>query len=378
MLEIQTGVFIGIKFNNIEYNLEQAAFSKLIIVSNKRTYIPSFQLDIYDIRGTLDTNTLVDGTLVTIHVGRSASHFDTYEFRLYKLVKNPSPSTPSYTLLGYLNFPKWFMQTLTAPINGTSSDVLKQLAEMSGLKHELDMTSDSMTWLPTNKTICAFARYVGWRGYIDERSSMSLGLTLDGCLRYKNLTLLPKDGQLFTFGGAPNAITVLDARAINNSGQANLTGGYNHATLPQTVEAVSDRKTRDKVDVKRQGQSLQINKSLKNSVEKGRVDVGLVNGGNTHANWEHALYQNLRIAGTYTNGVELLIDTMTDKSLDVLSTILYEAYQQPSTGLNTIDQKQRGSFVVTAKVIYIDQGNYFQKFQAYSNAINADTSKSLL
>lgn len=371
MVEIKTGVFFGLFIDNAEVPLEKSGFQKLILVSNKRTFIPTCEIVFSDVSNKLiEEVTLADGVTITILLGRSIDEYDTYNFRVYSHDHTPSRATPQYRVMGILDAPKWFLEARKKPVKGTSSQAISELAGACNLKFDGDNTSDSMIWMPGNDKYCRFARDISIRGWIDGTSGMQLGLTLDGTVVYKNLTTLPLDGPVFTSGHVSGTANVIDHTILNTSGHNNTIGGYKHAVRTQDISKDSSRI--DQLAATKKTQQFQINKEVKGLIQEGRIDFGLIGGCNVHDHWEDARYQNLRTAMVYSAGIEVLIDQRTPLALDLLAPFVYQAYEPPVTGEAQSNEQYSCVYYTTAKTIYIEQGNYYEKFQGYTTGTNAD------
>lgn len=371
MLEIKTGVLIGVYIDGTEYPMEQNGFQSLRLVSNKRMSTATCELIFSDMSDRINKDiTLADGVPLVLKVGRSIESFDVYLYRVYNYRRDMKGTTPQYTVIGYYDAPKWFLQSWKKPIEGTSSAAIEILAGACGLKTETDPTNDDMLWLPGNERSCQFARSVAERGWLNDQSCMSIGMTLDGRFLYKNLTTLPTSGPVFTHGQVPGTANVVDSHYLTASGHGNAIGGYKHLVRPQIIREFVDKI--DQVKVQRKTQTFQLNKQVKGQLSSGRIDFGEVDGGNVHKHWDAARYQNIRTAMIYGMGVEMMIDQRSPVSLDLFSPIIYKPYDPPADG-DANETPQWGSvYYITAKAIHIVEGNYLEKIQAYSTGINTD------
>lgn len=371
MLEIKTGVFLGVSIDGQDYPMEKNGFQKLVLVSNKRMSTATCELTFSDLTDRINKEvTLADGVPLVIKLGRSIDDYDVYNYRVYNYKRDPARTTPQYTVLGYFDAPKWFLQAWKKPIEACSSKALEEIAGACGLKTDCDPTNDDMLWLPGNERTCMFARSIAERGFLDDKSCMVIGMTLDGMFKYKNLTTLPDTGPTFTPGHVPGTANVIDNRYLVSSGYGNSIGGYKHLVRPQLIREFKDKI--DQLDVKRKTQTFQLNKEVKGMLQKGRIDFGDIDAGNVHKNWDKARYQNLRTAMIYSMGVELMLDQRTPMSLDLFSPFLYEAYDPPAAGKAKLTEQYRCVYYVTAKAVYVEQGNYYEKFQGYTTGINKD------
>lgn len=341
------------------------------MVSNKRMHTATCELVFSDLSDRINKAvTLADGVPMVIKLGRSIEQYDVYNYRVYNFKRDPARTVPQYTVSGYFDAPKWFLEAWTRPIEGTSSAALSQLATACGLRAECDPSNDDMLWLPGNERGCSFARSISERGYLDEQSCMVTGMTLDGKFLYKNLATLPNTGKTFTTGNVPGTANVIDNRFLVSSGFGNIMGGYKHLVRTQMLGKASEKI--DQLAMKRKTQQLQLNKGLRNMIDRGRIDFGLVNSGNVHDHWDKARYQNMRTAMLYSMGVEVLIDQRTPIDFDLFTPFFYEVYDPPANGSAKLAEQFRSLYYVTAKAIYVEQGNYYEKFQGFTTGTNKD------
>jgi hypothetical protein len=163
---------------------------------------------------------------------------------------------------------------------------------------------------------------------------------------------------------------VIDAKYLTGSGFGNSIGGYKHLVRPQLIHEYRD--SIQDLQVQRKTQNFQLNKEVKGMLSKSRMDFGNVDAGNVHRNWDKARYQNIRTAMLYSMGIELMIDQRTPLDLDLFSPITYKPYDPPVNGNATATQQWSCVYYVTAKAVYIEMGNFYEKFQAYTTGINTD------
>jgi hypothetical protein len=371
MIEIKTGIALGISINGQEYPLEKSGFQKLVLASNKRMSTAACELVFSDLVGAINTEiTLADGVELVIRLGRDISSYDVYSYRVYNYKRGASSGAPMYIVHGYYDAPKWFLGSWKKPIEGTSSEAISQIASKCGLKSDTDQTNDDMIWLPGNERSCQFVRSIAERGYLNLQSCMSIGMTLDGVYKYKNLTTLPTVGSVFAWGHVENSVNVIDAQYTTNSGYGNSIGGYKHSVRPQSLDWASDKI--DNVQVQRKTQYFQQNADVKSMLTSGRIDFGEVDCGNVHRYWDAARYQNMRTAMMYGMGVELMTNQRTPLELDLFSPVTYKPLEPPGNGSIEEAPQWASVYYVTAKAVFLEQGNYFEKFQMASTGINTD------
>lgn len=384
MIEIATGILAGLQINGTDFPLENGGFRSIQLVSNSRLQTMSAQIVVADIAKRFDTsNTIGDGTPITLQLGKSTTTYDTYNLRVFSAPSDPSSGSMIYTITAYWDSYQWFMQTANSSITGTSSAAISQIAQSCGLTPVVDPTADSQTWRPANKRNCAFARDIANHGYANDNGLMMLGMAMNGEIRYRDLSKIQTTNAMPTFLHTDNLTTqqgtpafqVDDHQFMDVSGFKNARGGYQSQLIEQSVLSTASV-VHANVNVRRLTQLFNINKGIHNSIRGGRVEIGLVDCGNTHENYYRAKYQNERARQTFSTGVTLLTRQMTTKALDLFDPFLYTPVQPGSDGQINPDDRNKAVYIVTAKSIMVAGGNYYEKIEGMSQGPSIDPSNS--
>lgn len=385
MIEIATGVLAGLQINGADFPLENGGFRSIKLVSNMRLQTMSAQIVIADIAKRFDTsNTIGDGTPITLQLGKSTSTYDTYNMRVFSAPSDPSSGSMIYTITAYWDSYKWFMETTNTSITGTSADAISQIAQNCGLVAVVDPTADQQTWRPGNKRHCAFARDICNHGYASDNGLLVLGQAMNGEIRYRDLSRIQTTNSMPTFlhtdtlqtqQGMP-AYQVDDHQFMDVSGFKNARGGYQSQMIEQSVLNAAASVVHSNVQVRRLTQMFNINKGIHNSIRGGRVEIGLVDCGNTHQNYYKAKYQNERGRQTFSTGVSLLTRQMTTGALDLFDPFLYTPVQPGSDGQINPDDRNKAVYIVTAKCIEATAGNYLEKIEGMSQGPSVDPANS--
>lgn len=384
MIEIATGVLAGLQVNGADFPLENGGFRSIQLVSNSRLQTMSAQIVVADIAKRFDTsNTIGDGTPITLQLGKSTTTYDTFNMRVFSAPSNPSNGSMIYTITAYWDSYQWFMQTANNSITGPSSQAIAQIAQACGLQSVVDPTADSQIWRPANKRNCAFARDIANHGFSGDNGMMMLGMAMNGQVRYRDLSRIQTTNAMPTFLHTDNlrtqqgtpAYQVDDHQFMDVSGFKNARGGYQSQLIEQSVlNAASTVHTN--VNVRRLTQLFNINKGIHSAIKGGRVEIGLVDCGNTHENYYRAKYQNERARQTFSTGVTLMTRQMTTSALDLFDPFLYTPVQPGSDGQINPDDRNKAVYIVTAKSIMVSGGNYFEKIEGMSQGPSIDPSNS--
>jgi hypothetical protein len=98
-----------------------------------------------------------------------------------------------------------------------------------------------------------------------------------------------------------------------------------------------------------------LNLTVRSQMVTGYQSFGGIDVGNTHDNYEKALYQNLRFANLFSLDVEFLIQTPTPFTL--FDTFTFSVDQEA----NKQDVAYAGTYTIAAKSFLIMGANYAEK-----------------
>jgi hypothetical protein len=375
MLRIRDNVWINLTIDGKEYPLEQGGFSNALITSSQDAFVPGLEINLYDSRQFFVRSvTLADGTPIVLQLGPDQNSFKTFAFRVFKFKQVNSQGTPMYQIKAYLDRPMWFHGSRVLPIRGLSSDVISQLASESNLTVELlDKTADQMIWYPKNERRCVFANRVCSMGYLNASSFMRLAVTAEGKIRYVNIDKYdPKSQYQMYVNGDPatGSMQYVDSRNLNKSGFNNIIGGYKHWIVEQNVLVPKAFDITKTVQAKYMTEKLNQAKQVKQMLDRSRLDFKPINCGNVHENYWKAEYQNARIAKTYSQGVMFMVQEITPTEL--LDPFMYKRIAAPGHTTLQEDRAMIGMYITTAKSIFVDQGNYYEKLQGFTTGMNDD------
>lgn len=387
MLRIRDDLFMGLVIGGRDYPLEATGFTSMKIVSTRDTSVPMLEFRVVDSLNFFTSKvTLADGVQLQVLVGTSKEEFATYNFRVYGFTEVKVNGASQYTIIGYLDVPLYFLATANAALTGSSSSVLKQIAGLAGMGFSGTPTSDSQVWLPINARYCQWAREIAAHGYASDQSFMTLGVTPDKVLIYRDVMAMNLSQSMAAFTNTEPQVKkqvyqMTDNRSFTRSGTNNAAGGgYGHLLVNQ-VAGAQLQSTKSKVGFRRFSPFLEVNKDVKAVVQGAAGSPGVqhveftpINCGNTHSRYWEARYQNQRIGRLFSMGATWMTEART--GIDILQPVRYMPSTAPgSTGSSGKEQAQ-GVYVVTAKSIVAQMGNYFERFEAYSFGSNTDPAQS--
>lgn len=372
MLNIKDRLFLSIFINNIELPLNTVVFRQLQMHSATLFNFPIAVLTVADSVNYLVENPIVDGDSVTVRCGKvlENAYSQSYSFRVFNVKTAKIGNSKVYTFYLILNAPRYVNENSKASITGRVSDVIRELAEVSGLEYDIDITADSQIWYSGGAKRCDFAKYVTRHAYLDTTSCFVLGVTLGGQVRLKNISNLDyvEASNLLLHGPkiSEASIQVVGLKESVESGFQNNLSGYKYETVVQTNENVSRE---SQVEVPATSTVLNVNSLLNERLEGSRLYFGPIDSGNTHPNFYVAEHQNKRIKSTF--GSSIFVVCNEESNLDLLDTTKFIDFENPNSRVE-LNQKTSGGYLTTAKSLLIQPGYYFEKMKLTRQGFNAD------
>jgi hypothetical protein len=364
---VQGRIEVTILINGTEFPLDAInTLNYLQIAWTTRTILPTFRLGVFDGRHVLDNLDLQDGIPVSIVVKPLGFNSVTFNFRKYDHTKTFNGSGFTYEMDGYLDFPKFWTGTTLAGIRGTSSDALSSIASQCGLTFDGVATSDSQLWMPRNRTFGEWAYAIKKRGFISETSYMELGINPDGTMVYRDVTQLPAPQVTLILGQfKQGAFTAMDYMPKARSGLNNKMTGYQNTRYQQSMVIADSLSTPNStVDIQPDTTAPLYNKTVQGLVQRGYQSYGGIDVGNTHDNYERAMYQNIRVANTYSLDVEFLVQTPTNMSL--FDTFTFSVDQES----NKQDAPYAGTYTTVGRSMLITGAQFAEKILGTRQGLN--------
>lgn len=360
--KIEVSLFI----NNQEFPLESInTLNFLKIAWTTRGLLPLCHFSIFDGLHTLDQLELQDGIPLRITLKPLASPTVTYNFRKFHHTKDFNGNGFIYEVDGYLDFPLYWAGTSIAGIQGSSSSALQQIAQKCGMSFSGSSTSDAQLWMPRNRTYGEFANSIKKRGFATPNSYMELGVNPDGSMIYRDVTQLPAPTQTVILGEYQSgSYTAADYNPKAKSGLVNKMTGYNNTRFAQSM--VSDKLSvaNSNVTFTPDVPGYFLNSTLQQQVSRGYQSFGGIDVGNTHPNYETAIYQNMRIANLYSLDVEFLIQTPT--TFKLLDTLTFAV----DSDTNKQDVAYAGTYIVGGRALLVSGAQYAEKILGVRTGVN--------
>lgn len=375
--QLQERHLVGVAVDGIDIPLNLTNVMQLQVTESVSQRVPACRFVYKDTTAFLhDTAPISDGSKLGIimHSGNPGDPESPQDmtFLITGSGADPKGSCLEYRIAGALDHVKYLAGLAKMPMNDTSKGALAKIAQQSGLKFEGDSTSDKMPWLPKNQStiLSDFANTIALHGYSGKKSTMSLGVTDDSRLLYKDLSAaITKSGgrTIKPFATADlrgGEIPYVNWKVTDINGFANLKHG-------QGVELVQEQMTGidgifNLIESLFSGEGLNVSKDigklLGGSVLKEFIPVDMKNHGD-HKNFYQAKNQNIRGTQLFSNIVEVLTTQAT--GLHIYDSVYFEPVL-PQT--NKIATLYAGNYVVSARTRYIEKKTYWEKIRLQSNS----------
>jgi hypothetical protein len=381
---LQQRHLLGLAIDGQDIPMSLSDIMELVIVENVSKRLPAFRLQYKDRTAFLHDNAPIsDGSKMGIimHSGNMNDPESPQDmtFRIMGCEATPAGDAINYRIAGTLDNMKYLRGIAKMPYNDTSNGALKKIAGEVGLKFEGDSTNDKMPWLPRNQTqfFCDFASFIRVHGRNDSKSAMSIGVTDDGRLLYKDLnrTITKSGGRTIRAAALAQVnkgdIPYVHWEVKNINGFANLMHGQGSQILQEQQSGEADLFSL--IESLFSGGSLNVSKAL-GTLLGGEVLKEYVpyDAKNTHDKFYQAKNQNIRGTQLFSNIVEVLTTQAT--GLHIYDTVQFEPTLPQTNKTATL---YAGSYLVSARTRYIDKKNYFEKIRLQSNTGGSGNNKDL-
>lgn len=383
MLRIADRVYLDVVVDDVRLPLNILGVQSFQLHSSTNGALPTGSLVVNDpITFMKQALTLADGMNIDVSIGRSLDSVKKYEFQLFNFKSQNIDSVTRYTLSFVLRKPKYFFESTTKSIKGTSYQALKSISESCDLTFSGDTTYDNQTWIPLNTRWCQFARKIASLGYAGDGSCMILGVTFDGVMRYLDYSSFKYDkNKVYSLlhgkvGDFQTSWGISGFKQLGVSGLGNSLGGYRMTTLAQNlVDTVAPTFTN--VNVKKTTENMNLNTAVQGVLDKMKLVVRPIDCGNIHSSAASAIHQNIRIKLLQSTGLQVVSEWPTDiKLFDPVNVLVYE-HANSTEAKVSLDYS--GYYVVTEKTIYISEGaQYFEKFSLIRDGNNTNPSQTEL
>jgi len=342
---------------------------RIVLAEGNGALSPAFEIVFNDTSGHLGRDlALTDGNQFVITIGKSPGALETIprRYRLFGHRQTITAFGPQITAVGILDAPNYLTASAVESTKGNSGQALKRLAERSSMEYSGPedfngrQTDDTQTWRAVCSSRALHAQDICRKGYIDEQSSMVLMATSSGILKYRNIidvvaTAIDKINRVFIHS-APTAsndnskITYQVRQARDRSVSGLMNSWQNYGSTRFSHSLTGEQEEHKRIDVKTKGSFLSINSDVASAVGRARKEYGPLECGNTHKNYQRAVYQNIKQLALFSERISILTTDVTD--VQILDPVVY---RQSNADL-TEPIKNTDVYVVIGKTIFVKGG----------------------
>lgn len=342
---------------------------RIVLTEGNGALSPAFEIVFNDTSGHLGRDlALTDGNPFVITIGKSPGALETVprKYRLFGHRQAVTAFGPQITAVGVLDAPNYLAASAVEATKGNSGQALKALAGRSSMEYSGPedfngrQTDDTQLWRAVCSSRAMHAQEICRKGYIDPHSAMVLMATSAGILKYRNIidvinSPLDKVKRVFIHStpsasadGSKITYQVRQAKDRSVSGLMNSWQNYGSTRFAHSL--VGEQDEHKEIDVKTKGGYLSINADVSASVVRARKEYGPLECGNTHKNYQRAVYQNIKQLGLFSERISILTIDVTD--VQILDPVIY---RQSNADL-TEPIKNTDIYVVVGKTVYVRGG----------------------
>ena len=338
--------------------------------------LPAMKMSLRDENETLSRDlNLKNGTLISLRMGKSAESAPEYKFRVFGWTRPRNANGKVLHVICVYDAPKFGAGSCAESFEGTSANVMQQMAERSSLMFEgpAKPTVDTQIWLNLNTTRIGFSEDVAMRGYVDDTSCMARVVRMDGTLVYKDLMAMlketPKNTLVHNKDGAGSSGAKVDVRTAKDTSVSGLFThfvNYGHKLFGHSFAGENGSYAIETMDVSAPAAGVPINPDvLAQLKERGaRVSysgldpgTGPEDGYNIHEHYERAYYQNVRLLSMFSERVVALTDSVTN--IKTFESIEFQQGSGAKGDATPAPNDITGRYIVGGKTIMLKNGKKY-------------------
>lgn len=338
--------------------------------------LPAMKMSLYDEKETLSRDlNLKNGTTITLRMGKTAETAPEYKFRVFGWTRPRNSSGKVLHIVCIYNSPKFGAGSFAESFDAASSNVMQQLAELSGLLYDgpSKPTNDTQIWLNLNTTRLGFSEDMAMRGYVDDTSCMARCVRMDGTLVYKDLMAVlnetPKQTLVHNKDGAGATGTSVDVRSAKDMSVSGLFThfvNYGHKLFGHAFADETSALAIETMDINAPAAGVPVNTEILAQLKERGARVsysgldpgtGPDEGFNIHEHYERAYYQNVRLLSMFSERVVALTDSATD--IKSFTSIDFQQGAGAKGDVQPASNDIAGRYVVGGKTIMIKGGKKY-------------------
>lgn len=338
--------------------------------------LPAMKLSLRDENETLSRDlNLKNGTLISLRLGKTAETAPEYKFRVFGWTRPRNASGKVLHVVCIYDAPKFGAGSYAESFEGTSANVMQQMAERSSLLFEgpAKPTVDTQIWMNLNTTRLGFSEDLAMRGYVDDTSCMARCVRMDGTLVYKDLMALlketPKQTLVHNKDGAGATGTSVDVRTAKDTSVSGLFThfvNYGHKLFGHAFADETSAMAIETMDVSAPAAGVPINTDILAQLKERGARVsysgldpgtGPEDGYNIHEHYERAYYQNVRLLSMFSERLVALTDSATD--IKSFTSIDFQQGSDAKGSGTPAPNDVAGRYIVGGKTIMIKGGKKY-------------------
>lgn len=371
--------FVNLKLNvnGVEIGVGPGTVKGLSIIQNMQNLTPILEGKIVDVEKLhAQSNLFNDGAKIIVNIGPGVSSTADMKFRRFNNadIKNGN-NGDLITFSAQLDMPKIRDVQKKSMQKMSSHDVISKFAGELGIRFDGDMTSDIMTWLPSNRPLGQWLRHVSDHGFASAQSAMAMMIAGKGdgnwVMRYKDLVKQiqkPATARFISEGyGGRSDVSIKTVQARSHSGSLNNTGNYNSVTQETTKSG--EVKQHKQVEIVKSMLDLDISSVVKSAIAELPTFFFPIDAGNVHDNFAKAKHQNERIKQSFTS----FLDVMT---MDYTNIMIGDPVEAIIIQGGVVNKTESGKYIVQSRTQHAAGSSYRERFVLAAQGANAGKSGS--
>ena len=378
MLVLNNQLVVAIKVGNQVLPLGGGQLEELVITETVNQFLPTIEFTFLDQFGLLFSNpSIYDGRVISVAIAASQNDIDSSwkDFVVYPRKVISSQAGFHVSVVGFLNYPSYFLGGSYFSYSGNSSDVAKQIASQTGLKAVVDSTNDNQVWLMTGQSRAKFLKEVCNHAYADTKSAYINFVNRNGELYFVDISKRRSSNPKWVFQVVDslsnvqpksNTIYVPDSNFETSFSSDILNASAGYGIVFRQFDYTSGSETlstpKDYVPFTKY---LNLNSEIKGI----RFEYHTPNAGNTHKNYALAKFQNFRNRALYSTSVTL--GTVIPKMANLFDRAKLIYFDQTSGNTGAV---LGGAYFVERIVQTISSSSFIVNYGLVREGIDSTTS----
>ena len=318
MIVINNQLFLSIKIDNTVLPLGGGQLKEIVITETSNQFLPTIEFNYIDRFGLLFSNPSVyDGKVISVAMATSQHDLESSwkEYIVYPRKVMARTDGFFVSVVGFLNFPDYYIGGSYKSYIGNSSDVARKVASEVGMNSVVDDTNDSQIWLLAGQSRAKFLKSVANHAYSNRNSTYINFVDRNKNLNFIDISKRRSSPIKWIFQAVSkipdtrikdNVILVPENELIANFSSDLLNASAGYGIVFRQFDFTSGNETfSTPADYTSFTKYLNVSKDIKGT----RFEYYPHNSGNTHKNYVLAKFQNLRNRSLYSINLQLATPT---------------------------------------------------------------------